>query len=198
MQPLKVSCADHEGARDGRIQQWDGKKWKVIIRLDRSPTTRWCGRWSRPRRRSTRPRRSITPRDCSKELSRYVHRAERSASRVYGDGGVDCSTTAAAARDDGVADRSASRPTTARVNNIEVIYNHVILVLKGVSLAVPRGRHRGAARRQRRRQDDDAEGDLQPAARRARRGHQGLDRVRRRARRRADAQRSRAARRASR
>ena len=26
------------------------------------------------------------------------------------------------------------------VNNIEVIYNHVILVLKGVSLEVPRGR----------------------------------------------------------
>ena len=26
------------------------------------------------------------------------------------------------------------------VANIEVIYNHVILVLKGVSLAVPRGR----------------------------------------------------------
>ena len=25
------------------------------------------------------------------------------------------------------------------VNNIEVIYNHVILVLKGVSLAVPKG-----------------------------------------------------------
>ena len=38
------------------------------------------------------------------------------------------------------------------------------------------GRHRGAARRQRRRQDHHAEGDLQPAARRAWRGHQGLDR----------------------
>jgi branched-chain amino acid transport system ATP-binding protein len=33
---------------------------------------------------------------------------------------------------------SASRPLLA-VNNIEVIYNHVILVLKGVSLAVPEG-----------------------------------------------------------
>ena len=31
----------------------------------------------------------------------------------------------------------------------------MILVLKGVSLQVPEGRHRGAARRQRRRQDDD-------------------------------------------
>ncbi|HNE43156.1 MAG TPA: ABC transporter ATP-binding protein, partial [Rhodocyclaceae bacterium] len=27
-----------------------------------------------------------------------------------------------------------------KVSNVEVIYDHVILVLKGVSLAVPRGR----------------------------------------------------------
>ncbi|SDI21936.1 ABC transporter ATP-binding protein [Alloyangia pacifica] len=33
----------------------------------------------------------------------------------------------------------AARETLLEVNNIEVIYNHVILVLKGVSLAVPRG-----------------------------------------------------------
>jgi branched-chain amino acid transport system ATP-binding protein len=68
------------------------------------------------------------------------------------------------------------------VNNIEVIYDHVILVLKGVSLTVPRKGHRRDPRRQRRRQDHDAEGDLQPAHGRARRGHQGLDRLRRRAR----------------
>jgi hypothetical protein len=66
------------------------------------------------------------------------------------------------------------------VNNIEVIYDHVILVLKGVSLVTCRGRHRRAARRQWRRQDHDAEGDLQPAAFRARRGDQGLDPLRRR------------------
>ena len=29
--------------------------------------------------------------------------------------------------------------TLLEVNNIEVIYNHVILVLKGVSLKVPKG-----------------------------------------------------------
>ena len=67
------------------------------------------------------------------------------------------------------------------INNIEVIYDHVILVLRGVSLEVPGRPDRRAARRQRRRQDDDAEGDLQPAARRARRRHQGPDPVRRRA-----------------
>ena len=29
MQPIKVTCADHEGARTGRIQTWDGKKWNI-------------------------------------------------------------------------------------------------------------------------------------------------------------------------
>ena len=32
----------------------------------------------------------------------------------------------------------SSAETLLEVNNIEVIYNHVILVLKGVSLTVPR------------------------------------------------------------
>jgi branched-chain amino acid transport system ATP-binding protein len=31
-------------------------------------------------------------------------------------------------------------PTILTINNIEVIYDHVILVLKGVSLSVPRGK----------------------------------------------------------
>ena len=30
LKPMKVSCSDHEGTRDGRIQQWDGTKWTVI------------------------------------------------------------------------------------------------------------------------------------------------------------------------
>jgi energy-coupling factor transporter ATP-binding protein EcfA2 len=38
-----------------------------------------------------------------------------------------------------------ARNIVLNVNGIEVIYNHVILVLKGVSLQVPEGRHRGAA-----------------------------------------------------
>ena len=28
MQPIKVSCEDHEGARACRIHTWDGKNWK--------------------------------------------------------------------------------------------------------------------------------------------------------------------------
>jgi branched-chain amino acid transport system substrate-binding protein len=29
LQPIKVSCEDHEGARVGRIHTWDGKAWKL-------------------------------------------------------------------------------------------------------------------------------------------------------------------------
>lgn len=36
-------------------------------------------------------------------------------------------------------DAAPQRETLLEVNNIEVIYNHVILVLKGVSLSVPKG-----------------------------------------------------------
>jgi len=36
-------------------------------------------------------------------------------------------------------DAAPDEETLLEVNNIEVIYNHVILVLKGVSLSVPKG-----------------------------------------------------------
>jgi branched-chain amino acid transport system substrate-binding protein len=29
LRPINVSCEDHEGARTGRIQTWDGKNWKI-------------------------------------------------------------------------------------------------------------------------------------------------------------------------
>jgi branched-chain amino acid transport system substrate-binding protein len=30
LKPLKFSCADHQGADEARLQQWDGKSWKII------------------------------------------------------------------------------------------------------------------------------------------------------------------------
>ena len=30
IRPIKVSCDDHQGADVARVQQWDGKAWKVI------------------------------------------------------------------------------------------------------------------------------------------------------------------------
>ena len=53
--------------------------------------------------------------------------------------------------------QAAARPLLSTSTRIEVIYDHVILVLKGVSLAgAGQGQGRGAAGRQRRRQDHDA------------------------------------------
>ena len=63
---IKTTCADHEGAREGRVQQWDGKAWKVIsdyysARQDvveplvKSVSEKYAAD------------KKITPRDCSKE-----------------------------------------------------------------------------------------------------------------------------------
>ena len=66
MQPLKVSCLDHEGGGQVKFQQWDGKKWNVItdwISSDQSIV--------RPMVEASAAQyakeKNITPRDCSKE-----------------------------------------------------------------------------------------------------------------------------------
>ena len=66
MLPVLITCADHEGARTERIQQWDGNVWKVI------------SNWYTADETVTEPivkevsakyaaERKITPRECSKE-----------------------------------------------------------------------------------------------------------------------------------
>jgi branched-chain amino acid transport system substrate-binding protein len=66
MRPLKVSCADHEGARDARLHQWDGKAWKVI-----SDWYQGDDGILAPMVKDTAAKyaaeKKITPRDCSKE-----------------------------------------------------------------------------------------------------------------------------------
>jgi branched-chain amino acid transport system substrate-binding protein len=66
MRPVKVSCADHEGARTSRVQQWDGSAWRVIsdwYTADQSVTEpivkEMAAKYAAEKR--------ITPRDCSKE-----------------------------------------------------------------------------------------------------------------------------------
>ena len=66
VQPLKTSCADHEGVRRGRIHTWDGKEW--------SYTSDWLeadNKFVRPlvekSAREYAAEKKITPRDCSKE-----------------------------------------------------------------------------------------------------------------------------------
>jgi branched-chain amino acid transport system substrate-binding protein len=66
MQPLKVSCSDHEGGGAVKFQQWDGTKWNVI------------SDWIQPDRELVRSmieqsaaayakEKNITPRDCGRE-----------------------------------------------------------------------------------------------------------------------------------
>jgi branched-chain amino acid transport system substrate-binding protein len=66
LQPIKVSCTDHEGGGAVKFQQWDGKKWNLItdwIKSDQSIV--------RPQIEESAAayakEKGITPRDCSKE-----------------------------------------------------------------------------------------------------------------------------------
>jgi branched-chain amino acid transport system substrate-binding protein len=67
VQPLKLSCADHEGGGAVRFQQWNGQEWKLI------------SEWVQADRALLRPiieasaskyakEKGITPRDCSKVI----------------------------------------------------------------------------------------------------------------------------------
>ncbi|MCL4798633.1 MAG: ABC transporter substrate-binding protein [Burkholderiales bacterium] len=66
MQPLKVSCMDHEGGGAVKFLQWDGAKWNVISdwitsdqSLVRPMVEQSAARYAKEK--------NITPRDCAKE-----------------------------------------------------------------------------------------------------------------------------------
>ena len=64
--PVKFSCADHQGADQARVHQWDGKAWKIIS--DMYTANRGL---LDPMVKETATKyaaeKKITPRDCSKE-----------------------------------------------------------------------------------------------------------------------------------
>jgi branched-chain amino acid transport system substrate-binding protein len=66
MQPIKLSCLDHEGGGSVKFQQWDGERWKIIT--DWIPADQGL---VRPRIEESAAKyakeKGITPRDCSKE-----------------------------------------------------------------------------------------------------------------------------------
>ena len=66
MQPLKVSCMDHEGGGSVKFLQWDGTQWKVITdwitpdrELVRGMVEESAARYAKEK--------NITPRDCTKD-----------------------------------------------------------------------------------------------------------------------------------
>ena len=66
MQPLKVSCVDHEGGGAVKFQQWDGTKWNVITDWIQ-PDEQLVREMIEESAAAYAKEKSITPRDCSKE-----------------------------------------------------------------------------------------------------------------------------------
>jgi branched-chain amino acid transport system substrate-binding protein len=66
IKPVKFSCADHEGARDARAHQWDGKEWKVISDWYTADDS-ILGPMVKETAAKYAKEKNITPRDCSKE-----------------------------------------------------------------------------------------------------------------------------------
>ncbi len=68
IQPLKVTCADHEGGGAAKFQQWDGTKWKVIsdwIQADKALVRPLIEESAAKYAKEN----NIQERDCSKESS---------------------------------------------------------------------------------------------------------------------------------
>jgi branched-chain amino acid transport system substrate-binding protein len=64
--PVQITCADHEGARSARIQQWDGNAWRVIsswYTADETVIEPIINEVSAKYATAAK----ITPRDCSRE-----------------------------------------------------------------------------------------------------------------------------------
>jgi branched-chain amino acid transport system substrate-binding protein len=66
LQPIKTSCADHEGARKARIHTWDGKSWSFTSDWYESDQ-KLLGPMVKAAAVKYAAEKKITPRDCSKE-----------------------------------------------------------------------------------------------------------------------------------
>ena len=187
LKPIKFTCQDHQGADVARVQQWDGKEWKIIsdyYTADLSildPMVKDAV--GQVRRREEDHAARLLQGELSATRRTLDDRGRRRMRRLPF---LRCTTGVRCVTDALPAARRRARPKPhqpiprGEQHRGDLRPRHP--GAEGRVAGGAEGRHRRAARRQRRRQDHHAEGDLQPAARRARRGHQGLDRVRRRAR----------------
>ena len=66
LQPMKFTCQDHQGADVARIQQWDGKEWKIISGYYKADLT-LLDPMVKEAAAKYAAEKKITPRDCSKE-----------------------------------------------------------------------------------------------------------------------------------
>ena len=66
MIPIHLSCADHEGSGEARIQQWDGARWTLISDWIQPPDHAMIKEMYRASALQYAREKGITPRDCSK------------------------------------------------------------------------------------------------------------------------------------
>lgn len=66
LQPMKFTCQDHQGADVARIQQWNGKEWKIISGYYKADLT-ILDPMVKDAAAKYAAEKKITPRDCSKE-----------------------------------------------------------------------------------------------------------------------------------
>jgi branched-chain amino acid transport system substrate-binding protein len=152
MRPVSTSCSDHMGSTAARVQTWNGSKWEFssdFIQADEQilkPMIKAGADKYLADKKMTRP---YCPADWQSSRRGFVtalpnsHRGGRggrlSRSRQlkgpFGPGSMQPTLSI------GHGYNNDDTPNIVlNVNGIEVIYNHVILVLKGVSLQVPQGR----------------------------------------------------------
>jgi branched-chain amino acid transport system substrate-binding protein len=66
IQPIAFSCQDHQGADVARMQQWDGKEWKIISGYYKADLSILDPLVKNAAEKYAKEK-NITPRDCSKE-----------------------------------------------------------------------------------------------------------------------------------
>jgi branched-chain amino acid transport system substrate-binding protein len=65
IKPIKFSCSDHQGADQARVQQWDGKAWKIISDYYTADES-LLAPMVKEAAANYATEKKITPRDCSK------------------------------------------------------------------------------------------------------------------------------------
>ena len=142
--PIKTSCADHEGSGMVKFQIWDGTGFKQVTPFmagDRAMVRKMVED-SRGQVRggeedhAARLRQGRLTRK-TKSL-RVAGGAPRGRLNTEARAGAPPPPRSARTANAMTAQPHAAPAAYLSVNNIEVIYDHVILVLKGVSLTVPR------------------------------------------------------------
>ena len=156
LKPIKFTCQDHQGADMARVQQWDGKEWKIIsgyYKADLSILDPMVKDAVGQVRRGEEDHAARLLQGELSAISAQCGERRRPAPPPALHARPEPSSVTDALPSRGSAAKADAAEPILAVNNIEVIYDHVILVLKGVSLDGAGRRHRRAARRQRRRQD---------------------------------------------